>query len=140
MDFLEFRETGGKPIDPQIVKLSTEVIGAAIEVHRHLKPGHLESAYHKALVHELTLRQIQFRSEYRYPLVYKGVVVGEGSVDLLVGGLLVVELKSVETLHQTHVAQVLGYLQALDLGVGLLINFNVEVLRLGLKRVLNKHR
>ncbi len=113
------------------------VIGACIEVHRHLGPGLPEKVYREALSHELSLQGIFHQCEVMFPVMYKGKVVGEGRLDMLVGEMLVVELKVVESLTPVHRAQVLAYLQALKLELGLLINFNVAILRDGLKRVIN---
>jgi GxxExxY protein len=113
-----------------------EVIGAAIEVHRVLGPGLLESIYEEALCIELTERQIPFVRQRQIDLIYKGHVIGAGRLDLLVGDALVVELKAVESLTDVHLAQVLSYLRTTGYHLGLLINFNVAVLRKGIKRVI----
>jgi len=103
-----------------------EVNGAAIEVHKALGPGLLESVYHKFLKHELTLRKIQFKSEMQIPLFYKGVEgKAELRCDLFVENTLVVELKSVEQIQPVHEAQLLTYMKLLKIPEGLLINFNV---------------
>ncbi len=119
----------------RVDRLAREVIGAAIEVHRHLGPGFLESVYEEALVIELTLRGIPFERQRPVPVSYKERNVGEGRVDLLVAQELLVELKAVETLAPIHKAQVISYLKAMGLHLGLLINFNVPVLRAGIQRV-----
>jgi GxxExxY protein len=137
MDFFEHRASLGERADPETERLAALVIGAAIEVHRHLRAGLPEVVYQKALEHELTLQGIEFVSQASVPIVYKGVPVGLGYVDLLVGGRLVVELKSVDTLSDVHRVQVLAYLSALNLRLGLLMNFNVVTLKSGLKRVVN---
>ncbi len=115
--------------------LAREVIGAAIEVHRHLRPGFLESVYEEALVVELGLRGIPFERQRPIPVSYKERNVGEGRIDLLVGNELIVELKAVDGLAPIHKAQVISYLKAMGLHLGLLINFNVPVLRAGVQRV-----
>lgn len=120
----------GKRVDG----LAREVIGAAIEVHRHLGPGFLEGVYEEALVIELDLRGIPFERQRPVPISYKERNVGEGRIDLLVAGELLVELKTVEVLAPIHMAQVISYLRALGLHLGLLINFNVPVLKGGIKR------
>jgi GxxExxY protein len=114
--------------------LSHAVIGAAIEVHRELGPGFLESLYEEALCIELTERGIAFQRQYTISVGYKGHPIGEGRLDLLVDKRLIVELKAVESLLPIHSAQLLSYLKATGLGVGLLINFNVPVLAKGIKR------
>jgi len=125
----------GKDQDPEIFRLSGEVIGAAIEVHRALGPGFLESAYQQAMCIELASRGVEFICEHRIPVEYKGQVVGEGRADLLVGQKLIVELKAVDGLAPIHTAQVISYLRATNLRVGLVVNFNVKVLKDGIKRV-----
>jgi len=116
-------------------RLAREVIGAAIEVHRHLGAGFLESVYEEALVIELALRGIPFERQKPVPVSYKERNVGEGRVDLLVGSELLVELKAVEALAAIHKAQVISYLKATGLHLGLLINFNVPILRAGIQRI-----
>jgi GxxExxY protein len=111
------------------------VIDAALEVHRILGPGFLESIYEEALAVELTRRAVAFERQVPVTIKYKGYSVGEGRVDLLVGGELIVELKSVEALAAVHVAQVLSYLKAFGRPLGLLITFNVKLLRTGVRRV-----
>ena len=117
-------------------ELSKEVIGAAIEVHRQLGPGLLESAYEACLRRELSLRGIPFACQVPVPVTYKGVQIDcSYRLDLLVGGLVVLELKSVDRLEPIHAAQLLTYLRLTDLWLGLLINFNVVVLKNGIKRI-----
>ena len=119
--------------------LTREIIGAAIEVHRNLGPGRLESAYRRCLMHELFLRGIHFRNECPLPLEYKGLRLDSGyRLDLLVENAVVVEAKSVESLASIHEAQLLTYLKLGGWTVDLLINFNVDVLKNGIRRrVLN---
>jgi GxxExxY protein len=118
--------------------LTEEVIGAAIEVHRQLGPGLLESTYLQCLCRELSLRNISFEIEVPLPVRYKGMLLDCGyPIDLLVDGRLILELKSVEKLLPLHEAQLLTYLKLGGWQIGLLMNFNVEVLRLGLKRIVN---
>lgn len=115
--------------------LTGEIIGAAIEVHRHLGPGLLESAYRRCLMQELFLRGISFKQELPLPLVYKGIRLDSGyRLDLLVDDAVVVETKSVESLVKIHEAQLLTYLRLGGWTVGLLINFNEEVLKNGIRR------
>jgi GxxExxY protein len=115
--------------------LTREIIGAAIEVHRHLGPGLLESAYVKCLTRELCLKKIPFKREWPLPVIYKGIRLDcTYRLDLLVADAVVVEIKSVEALTPIHEAQLLTYLKLGGWQVGLLINFNVEVLRTGIHR------
>jgi GxxExxY protein len=127
----------GRP--PQHLSLVThDIIGSAIEVHRFLGPGLLESAYLKCLCQELRLRNVVFDREIPLPLRYKGLALEQGyRLDLVVAGSIIVELKSVEKLLPVHEAQVLTYLKLKRLPLGLLINFNVPVLRSGIVRIAN---
>jgi GxxExxY protein len=116
-------------------EITHAVIGAAIEVHRSLGPGLLESAYHECLCKELILRGIPFERERPLPLEYKGTRLECGyRVDLLVAGSVVVEIKSIEAIAPIHEAQLLTYLRLGGWQVGLLINFNVVVLKNGICR------
>jgi GxxExxY protein len=121
--------------DPEIDRWAHEVIGAALEVHRTLGPGFLESIYEHALCLELQARGVPFRRQVPLTVRYKGQIVGRGQLDLLVGRQLVVELKSVETLAPIHSVQLRSYLKALGQPLGLLINFNVHLLQDGLRRI-----
>lgn len=117
-------------------QISEQVIGAAIEVHRHLGPGLLESAYQQCLAHEMSLRGLAFEREKALPVYYKGVSLDCGyRVDFLVEGKVLVELKATEALLPVHSAQVLTYLKLTACRLGLLINWNVPVLRDGIRRV-----
>jgi GxxExxY protein len=117
---------------------SDTVIGACIEVHRHLGPGLLESTYEHCLCHELALRGIPFRRQVPVPLSYKGLSLDCAyRLDLLVEPQLLVELKAVERLLPIHEAQVLTYLKLTGLKTALLVNFNMPVLRFGLRRLTN---
>jgi GxxExxY protein len=120
----------------EIDQLARRVIGAAIEVHRTLGPGYLESVYEEALCVELREQGIPFARQPVVQLAYKGHPVGEARLDLLIDRRLVIELKAVETVLPVHTAQVVSYLKALDLPLGLLLNFNVPRLRDGIKRVI----
>ena len=116
-------------------ELSGEVIGAAISVHRELGPGLLESVYQACMSRELGLRQIPFRSQVELPVEYKGCRLDCGyRIDLVVDDRVIVELKSVESLSAIHESQLLTYLRLSRIRVGLLINFNVPVLRKGIVR------
>jgi GxxExxY protein len=119
-------------------RLSNVVLGAAIEVHRHLGPGLLESSYETCLCHELTLLQVPFERQLPLPISYKGISVDAAyKIDILVEGLVILEIKSVEKLHPIHQAQLLTYLRLSNLWLGLLINFNVKTLKEGIKRIVN---
>lgn len=115
--------------DDEIERLAYDVIGAAIEVHRHLGPGHSESVYCKALAVEFTLRGIPFEREYHYAIVFKDNVVGEGRVDFFVGGRLAVEIKAIEAVTDGHRGRAANYITFLKEPLGLLINFNVMLLK-----------
>ncbi len=118
--------------------VSHAVIGAAIEVHRHLGAGLLESVYEAALCRELWLRGLQSERQVMLPIEYKGVRLdGSARMDLVVERLVVAEIKSVDRLAPIHRAQLLTYLKLSGHTVGLLINFNVELLRSGVRRLLN---
>ena len=121
----------------QLDELAHRVIGAAISVHRVLGPGHLESVYEKAMCVELQRQDIGYVSQFGFRVGYEGVDVGESRVDLLIEDMLVIELKAVEQLAPIHSAQTLSYLKGLNLHLGLLINFNVTLLKDGLKRIIN---
>jgi len=115
--------------------LTRSVIGAAIEVHRHLGPGLLESVYHRCLAHELTLRSIPHETLVGVPVWYKGLALGEDLVmDLVVARELVLELKAVDELLPVHEAQLLTYLRLSGIRRGLLMNFNVRFLKDGIRR------
>ena len=119
-------------------ELSGDVIGAAIEVHRVLGPGLLESAYELALERELTLRGHAVERQKPVSLEYKGTTLGDGfRIDLLVDNRLLIEIKAVETLLPIHEAQLLTYLRLTGKRVGLLINFNERTLKEGIRRVMN---
>lgn len=119
-------------------ELATEVIGCAIAVHRELGPGLLENAYQQCLAHELRKHRLDVEVEKAMPLVYNDVEMDCGyRVDLLVENKLVIELKAVEKLTDVHLAQTLTYLKLSEIKLGLLMNFNVSVLKNGIKRVVN---
>lgn len=119
-------------------EVSGQVIGAAIAVHRELGPGLLESAYEACLVHELGQRGVQVEQQVAQPVFYKGLQLECGyRLDLLVEDRVIVELKAVEALLPIHEAQLLTYLKLRKLRLGLLINFNVPILKNGIKRLLN---
>jgi GxxExxY protein len=136
MDFFDFTERGLSGVDEATEELAKRTIGTAIEVHKHLGAGLPETVYRNALAHEFELRGLPYQTEVPVPVYYKGKLVGEGRLDILVDGVLIIELKVVESLTDTHRAQVIAYLQATGLQLGLLINYNVTVLREGIKRVI----
>jgi GxxExxY protein len=117
-------------------ELAHRVIGAAIEVHRHLGPGFLEGVSEDALALEFQIRGIAYERQKPIKVLYKNSPVGEGRLDFLVGECLIIELKAVDCFATIHKAQVLSYLKATRLRLGLLINFNVPILREGLQRVI----
>jgi GxxExxY protein len=120
--------------------ITEEIIGAAIEVHKTLGPGLMESTYQKCLHHELSRQGLLVETEVPLPLIYKELVIESGyRVDLLVEKKLIVEVKAVERLAEIHLAQVLTYLKLANTRIGLLINFNSLKLVNGVKRVINKH-
>ena len=121
-----------------INKLTGEVIGAAIEVHKILGPGLLESAYEECLSHELNLRNIKFDRQKELPVEYKGFKIDcNYRMDLLIENQLVLELKACDNLQPIHEAQLLTYLKLSGHKLGLLINFNVLLLKDGIKRIAN---
>ena len=118
--------------------LATEIIGAAIEVHKQLGPGLLESTYETCLAYELELLGLKVKRQLALPVVYKEVKLDAGyRIDLLVENRVIVEIKSVEAFAEIHTAQLLTYLKLKDLKLGLLINFNEVLLKNGIKRMLN---
>jgi GxxExxY protein len=122
----------------RINQLTEKIIGSAIEVHRTLGPGLLESAYEECTSYELTQEDLRIRRQVPLPVIYKGVSLDCGyRMDLLVEDLVVVEFKTVEALLPVHQAQLLSYLKLSGKPVGLLINFHVPVLKDGLKRIVN---
>jgi GxxExxY protein len=119
----------------ELNRLTHAVIGAAIEVHRLLGPGFLESIYEEALCIELQIKEIPFVRQIGVGLSYKGRRISDARIDLLVDTRVVVELKAVERILPIHAAQVLSYLRATRISVGLLINFNVASLHHGVSRI-----
>ena len=114
-----------------------EVIASAIEIHRHLGPGLLESAYEKCLMHEFYLRGLHVQRQCNLPVTYKGVYLDFGyRVDFIVDGALVIEVKTVDRLLPIHKAQLLTYLRLLQIRHGLILNFNVHLMRDGICSVI----
>jgi GxxExxY protein len=122
---------------PELNRLTGEVIGAAIEIHRTLGPGLLEPVYQNAMAIELASRQIPFLVQVPVSVSYKGHVVGKGRMDFLVSDCLIVEVKAVAALAPIHVAQVIAYLKVTGKKLALLINFNEQMLKDGIKRIAN---
>ena len=116
-------------------ELTRRIIQAAIEVHRLLGPGYLESIYGDALTYEFNLCDIPFEREKAIQVKYKGVIVGEHRLDFLVAGQVVVELKGVSRFHEAFRAQVISYLKATGLKVGLILNFGMPTMKEGITRV-----
>ena len=123
--------------DVELNALSHSVIGAALEVHKRLGAGLDESLYRAAMCIELRKREIDFVCEMPVDVLYDGQVIGQRRIDLFVGGRLVVELKAVERLAPVHKAQVRTYLKITKTKLGILINFNVELLKEGIARIVN---
>jgi GxxExxY protein len=122
--------------DAELEALVKAVFMAALEVHRILGPGFLESLYEEALAIEFRLCGIPFERQKSLTVKYKGEEIGEGRLDFLVGGRLIVELKAVSALAPVHMAQVISYLKSTGLQLGVLINFNSVLLKEGFKRVI----
>lgn len=119
-------------------ELSSQIIGAAMDVHREIGPGLLESAYEECLSYELILRGLSIARQKPLPLKYKNTSLDcSYKLDLVVGNLIIVEIKAVETILPIHEAQLLSYLKISGLKLGLLINFNVKLLRNGIRRIIN---
>lgn len=125
------------PLYQKAHTLSSKVIGAAIEVHRHKGPGLLESIYERCLLHELTLQSIHAVNQRTVPIEYKGLTFEESlRIDLLVEDCLLIENKAVEAILPIHKAQLLSYMKLLNVPLGLLINFHEPVLKNGLHRLI----
>ena len=125
------------PLYEKADRLSREVIGAAIEVHRNKGPGLIESIYERCLLRELELRSIPTTTQKIVRVEYKGLIFDEPlRFDLLVNGCLLVELKAVEVLHSSNKAQLFSYMKLLDIPIGLLINFHEPVLKNGISRMI----
>ena len=119
-------------------QLSNEIIGCAIEVHRRLGPGLLESAYQECLMYELIKSGLNVKKEIPMPIIYKEVKLNQGyRIDLLVEDKIVIELKAVDKITDRHKAQLLTYLRLRKYELGLLLNFNVPILKNGIKRLIN---
>lgn len=122
--------------DTEKETLTGKIIGAAIDIHRELGPGLLESAYEACLIYELQLKKLKVESQKPIPIFYKDVMLDCGyRADLIVEGQVIVEIKSVSNLSSIHEAQLLSYLKLSDCKIGLLINFNVKYLKEGIRRM-----
>ena len=120
--------------------LTEQIIGAAIEVHKELGPGLHESIYERCLIHELQLKGIKAERQKKQPINYKGLEIDEGyRIDILVENEVILELKVVDRLNNVHTAQLLTYLKLSGCKLGYLINFNTELLKNGLKRIVNNY-
>lgn len=121
-------------------ELTSAIIGSAIEIHRELGPGLFESAYEACLTYDLQQKEFQIERQKALPIVYRGIQLDEAyRLDVVVENAVILELKSVESLLPIHTAQLLSYLKLSGMHVGLLINFNVPVLKDGIKRVVNEY-
>lgn len=121
-------------------ELSEKIIGAAIEVHRELGPGLLESTYEACLAHELNSQGIKAVRQQKQPIHYKGLEIDEAyRIDVIVEDQIILELKVVDDLNNIHLAQLLTYLKLSGCSLGYLINFNVPLLKDGIRRVVNNH-
>ena len=129
------RMRNASPLSPEAERVMHATIGCAIAVHRALGPGFLESIYRKAMSIELESRKIAYERERSIDVTYRGIPIPGQRIDLIVGGLIVVELKAVSGFEETHRAQGISYLRTLRLRGGLLINFRVRVLKDGLRRI-----
>jgi GxxExxY protein len=135
---MQLHHKGTKDTKDSFCDGTYDIVGAAIEVHRQLGPGLLESAYETCLCRELSFRAIPFTRQVPLPVNYRGLQLDCGyRLDIVVGGTVVVEVKAVNKILPIHRAQVLTYLKLTDCRLGLLINFNVEVLRSGIYRIIN---
>ena len=126
-----------RPIPDEVNEVSRRVIGAAIEVHRHLGPGLLESVYERALVYELGLRGLRVRQQMPVTVAYKDLKIEGQRLDLFVEPGVIVERKAVDRLLPIHEAQLLSYLKSTGTRLGLLLNFKSRVLKDGIKRIVN---
>ena len=131
----EYRMRLPSPLSEDAERAMSETIACALRVHRELGPGFLESIYRKAMYLELEAAGLSYESERAVQVSYRGNSIGGQRIDLIVDGLIIVELKSVTRFDDIHLAQVMSYLRTTGLRGGLLINFNVPLLRRGLRRI-----
>jgi GxxExxY protein len=125
-----------EPTEKELEFLTNQIIGAAIDVHRALGPGLLESAYEACLIYELQVRQLKVEHQKPQPIFYKDVILDCGyRLDLVVEKRVIVEIKSISHVAPIHIAQLLSYLRLSACNLGLLINFNVKMLKDGIRRL-----
>ena len=124
-----------EPVPPAVEQVATDVIGAAIEVHRHLGTGFLERIYQEALCKELHIRRIPFERECSVTVNYKGLSIAGQRIDLIVDRCVVVELKATTRIDVMHESKVVSYLRTTGLRLGLLLNFNCRTMKEGIKRI-----
>ena len=130
-----FEET---PESQKINRITEKIIGCAIEIHRNLGPGLLESAYEECLCYELKQVGLEFKRQVPLPVIYKGINLECGyRMDIVIEDLVIVEIKAIERILPVHEAQLLSYLKIYNKKVGLLMNFHVPILKSGLKRIVN---
>ena len=130
------KDFGLRPLPPELGPLSQTIVDAAFRVHKTLGPGLLESVYERCLCYELQSRCVPFRSQLSLPVLYAGISIEAGlRVDLIVDEQIIVELKAAEVMHPIYTAQLLTYLKLTGLRLGLLINFNVPLIRDGIRRI-----
>jgi len=126
------------PISDRENQVARNIVDAALKVHIALGPGLLESAYKACLMQELSIRGLSVRSEVGVPVIYEGLKLNAGfRIDLLVDECVVVEVKAIDAIHPVHVAQVLTYLKLSERRLGLLLNFNVALMKEGIRRIAN---
>jgi GxxExxY protein len=123
--------------NPELNRITNASIGGMIAVHRELGPGHLEAAYQRALELEFNYRGISYQRQVPVRLTYRGEIVGEGRLDFLVEGKVIVEIKSVQSISAVFVSQMISYLKITKLKLGLIVNFNVALLTQGIRRIAN---
>lgn len=132
----EGTKTQREALDESLNELSRQVVDAVFHVHKALGPGLLESVYEACLCHELNKRDISFQRQVTVPVVYDGIEIEAGlRIDIWIEDKLIVELKAVEQLHEVHQAQLMTYMKLTNNRLGLLINFNVPVIKQGIKRI-----
>lgn len=125
-----------EPLPAEIESVAKTIVDSALKVHRALGPGLLESVYELCLAHELRRRNVQLESQVKLPITYDGLIIDAGlRLDLIVAGQIIVEVKAVEKMHPVFNAQLLTYLKLTNLRLGILINFNVPLIRDGIKRI-----